>query len=312
MTTAGCSSVTGGDDGDTTTDAVTTEVPETTDTVTSNETATSNETSHNDTATNETASDGHSHSHGNESTSEASNSSDIDAAYTGQMAVMVAGERVSLAEAYGSDSTLTMSDKDTWHTNETTTLATALSEAGVEANESTLSYAGKTYDASENGTKISYRVDSHEVDPEEYTLESDDKVWVLVVSNDSNVTTPGEYIPPENLHVHGTIEFTVDGDELDFSRDKYQQAGHNDHFHFEGGHADPWHAHSAHVTLGYAMSTLDGINMTDEAIVYNGVRYPYSGENGTVTVTVNGEPVAPNDYYLKNGDSVRIVIEPSD
>ncbi|WP_336023436.1 hypothetical protein [Halobellus salinisoli] len=294
MTTAGCSSLTGADGPTVETETGTTAAVETNET-------TSGES---------TTEDGHSHSQtesGSNVSTEA-NRAEIDAEHTGEMAVMIDGDRVDLERSLGDDAPVRMNDVDTWSTNESVTLANVLSVAGVEADESSLSYDGESYDESVNGTEISYRVGSHEVDPEEYVLESDDKVWVLIVTDDSDVATPGEYIPPDQLHVHGTIDFVVDGTELDFSREKYQQAGHNDHFHFEGGHAEPWHAHSPHVTLAYGMSTLEGINMTDEAVVYNGTRYPYDGERGTATVTVNGEPVDPTEYYLKNGDSVAIEI----
>ncbi|RDZ50917.1 hypothetical protein DEQ92_16280 [Haloferax sp. Atlit-6N] len=326
MTTAGCSSFAGGDTGDTTAANETAETTEMTDSDvegTANDTASSDDATAAETtaadATNESSdsdsdSDTDHDSHSHDSAANTSDESSVDAAYAGQMAVVVTGERVSLTEDLDEDAPVHMSDVDSWHTNESTTLAAALDAADVDATESTLSYDGETFEESTNGTKLIYRVDSHEVDPEEYTLESDDKVWVLVVTDDSNVTTPGEYIPPEQLHVHGTIDFTVDGERLDFSRDKYQQAGHNDHFHFEGGHANPWHAHSAHVTLAYGMSTLDGINMTDEGVTYNGTTYAYDGDgdNATANVTVNGESVDPTDYYLKNGDSVSIEIASSD
>lgn len=318
MTTAGCSSF-AGSDGSTTAEPATSEMTETADAATTaqNETTVQNEStasdghshSHGDEST---ASDGHSHSHGDESPSNTSDTSTTDAAHTGQMAVMVASERVQLDEKLSEEDSVQMKDVDTWYTNESMTLAEALSAADVEATESSLSYNGETYSESEEGTKLIYRVGSHEVDPEEYTLESGDEIWVQVVTDDMDVSTPGEYIPPENLHVHGTIDFTVDGEELDFSRDKYQQAGHNDHFHFEGGHANPWHAHSMHVTLAYAMSTLDGINMTAESVTYNGTTYQYDDGDATVTVSVNGDPVDPTEYYLKNGDSVSITIESDD
>ncbi|WP_255516613.1 hypothetical protein [Haloferax sp. KTX1] len=322
MTTAGCSSFAGGDAGGTTAATDTADTTEMTasdvedtadDTVASDDTTAAETTAANETnESSDSASDADSDSHSHDSPTNASDESTVDAAYTGEMAVVVGSERVSLTEDLDEGAPIHMSDVDSWHTNESTTLAEALDAADVDATESSLSYDGETYEESEDGMKLIYRVDSHEVDPEEYTLESDDKVWVLVVTDDSNVTAPGEYIPPEQLHVHGTIDFSVDGEELDFSRDKYQQAGHNDHFHFEGGHSNPWHAHSAHVTLAYGMSTLDGINVTDESVTYNGTTYPYDGDNGTVTVTVNGESVDPTDYYLKNGDSVSIEIESAD
>jgi sulfur carrier protein ThiS len=295
--TAGCSSLSGG--GASPTDEATT-APTETPTATPTPTTTAASTDDGHSHGNE-SSEGH--SHGNESSSNAT------AENAGKMAVVVAGERVDLSFEDRQAIRMDEDARDTYHVNGSVSLQRALSAAGVEANASALTYDGETYRDSANGTEVVYRVNGEPVAPNETDIEAGDEVWVLVVEDGGTVETPGDYIPPERLHVHGDIEFTVDGERVDFSRDKYQQAGHNDHFHFEGGHANPWHAHSAHVTLAYGLSTLEGINVTEDTVTYDNETYEYGSEGGAATVMVNGEPVDATDHYLKDGDSVRIVIE---
>lgn len=242
-----------------------------------------------------------------------SESSVADPAATGKMAVVVNGTRLDLDRAYnGSSDAFGVDDdaQDVWHrSNDTVTLADALATLGVEATEETLTYENETYDDGANGTTVSVRVDGEAVDPESYELQDGDEVWVVVETAETNLSVPGEHISHDDLHAHGNITFVVDGEEVDFSRDKYQSADHSQYFHFEGGDADPWHAHSTNVTLGYAMSTLDGINVTSDSVTYENRTY-VDGENGTsATVEVNGDTVDPNEYVLKDGDEVRIVVE---
>jgi len=70
-----------------------------------------------------------------------------------------------------------------------------------------------------------------------------------------------------------------------------------------------WHAHSTTLTLSYALTTLEGINAEDDLIEYAGTTYDPADDGTTVEVTVNDEPVEMNEYVLKDGDSVRIVVE---
>jgi hypothetical protein len=111
-----------------------------------------------------------------------------------------------------------------------------------------------------------------------------------------------------SVHYHGTIELVVNGQQVDFSRDRYQMRA--DPFHFEGGDGTRWHVHARGVTLEYAMTTL-GINVTESTVTYRGTTYRDSAPNTTVTVTVNGEPVTPSEYVLREDDHVRIVVEQS-
>jgi sulfur carrier protein ThiS len=106
-----------------------------------------------------------------------------------------------------------------------------------------------------------------------------------------------------SIHIHGSMVMTVDGERIDFSKEKYQVQDR--YFHFEGGNGDRWHVHGKGVTLQYGMQTL-GINVTNNSVTFNGTTYRDGNPNTSVTVAVNGEPVNPATYVLKDGDSIRI------
>ena len=111
--------------------------------------------------------------------------------------------------------------------------------------------------------------------------------------------TPHDF---RSVHYHGTITASIDGQQLDFSRQQFQLQ--NDYFHFEQGRGERWHVHAKGVTLAYAMETL-GIEVSEDELSYEGTTY--TDESGTVVVEVNGESVDPSQYVLQRGDSVRIV-----
>jgi sulfur carrier protein ThiS len=130
-------------------------------------------------------------------------------------------------------------------------------------------------------------------------------------SSGGDSSTAGEGEQPFDLgsvHYHGTITVVIDGQQVDFSRDRYQLQA--DPFHFEGGDGTRWHVHARGVTLAYAMGTLD-IEVTDSTVTYRGTTYRDGDPNTTVTVSVDGDPVTPSDYVLQEGDRIRIVVEQS-
>lgn len=243
-----------------------------------------------------------------------SSSDDGSAALSGEMVVVVAGEEIAVS-ADGSRESGFWFDEDAenygvWHAgSENVTLAAALSTLGVDASADAVEYGGDTYEASADGTSLHYRVDGESVDPEEYTLENGDEVWVTVETEETDAAAPGPHIHHHDLHVHGSIDFVVDGEEVDFGADRYQSSDHGRYFHFEGGEAEPWHAHSWAVTLDHAMATLPGIDVREGAVTHGNVTYEANDPDTTVTVEVNGESVTPADYFLKDGDHVRIVVE---
>jgi len=123
--------------------------------------------------------------------------------------------------------------------------------------------------------------------------------------------TPG---PMNSAHEHGTIEMVVDGQRVDFSRDRYQLQA--DEFHFENGNGRVWHKHATGITLEWAMATL-GIGVSESVVVFDGQVYRDSDPDTSVTVEVDGEPVDPQTYVLEGvgdenpqeGDRVRVVVE---
>lgn len=114
---------------------------------------------------------------------------------------------------------------------------------------------------------------------------------------------------PGSVHYHGPINVTVDGQTVDFSRAQYQLQ--DDHFHFEAGNGDRWHVHSQGVTLGYAMRTLD-IELGNESVTFGGSVYRDSDPGTNVTIRVDGEPVDPASYVLREGDTIRITARTTD
>ncbi|WP_137287805.1 hypothetical protein [Halorussus salinisoli] len=275
-------------------DSTTTEMNETD--VDETETTTANET---------TTGDGHDDSHDGETT----NSTDENAsAASGPMLVLLDGQDTHVANASASENaSFWVDDSHTWHaSNESFTLATALSQLGMEANESSLTYDGTTYRDS-NNTTVAYRVNGQPVeDPESYEVESGDKVFVT--THTENASMPGRKYTANHPHPHGSLNVSVNGTTVDFTQSKYTHA--DDYFHFHGDEgAERWHAHSMNLTVDYAISAFPGLNLTNDTFTYENTTYE-NGENGTkINVTVNGETVDTSTYVLKDGDDVRVVVE---
>lgn len=120
-----------------------------------------------------------------------------------------------------------------------------------------------------------------------------------------------------SVHEHGTMEVTIEGEQLDLTSDRY---AHSDRgFHFHDGQRNPvWHIHAQDVTLQYALGTL-GIEVNDAGTVlrYDGNTYRDDDSDTKVIVEVDGESVEPASYTLEGvrseapdagGDHVRVVV----
>lgn len=138
-------------------------------------------------------------------------------------------------------------------------------------------------------------------------------VVVTVLSSDGGSPADGEVEQrPTDLgsaHYHGPIEVVIDGQAVDFSRDRYQRVA--DAFHFERGDGSRWHVHARGVTLEYAMATL-GFDVTGSTVAVDDTTYRDADPDTSVTVTVDGDPITPSEYVLQQGDEIRIVAERSD
>jgi hypothetical protein len=145
-----------------------------------------------------------------------------------------------------------------------------------------------------------------------FVLASAAGVAIPFVGSDEG--TPREPGSPGTAHEHGTIEVVIDGNQLDFSKDRFQNRARC--FHFERGRGRVWHTHCDGVTLGWALSTL-GIDASQTTLTYEGTAYRES-EGWNVSITVDGERVNVDEYVLggaepldaaERGDHVRVVVE---
>jgi molybdopterin converting factor small subunit len=113
---------------------------------------------------------------------------------------------------------------------------------------------------------------------------------------------------PGATHDHGPMTVEIDGEQLDFSRDRFQVQ--DDYFHFEPGDlpSNYYHLHAQRITLEYGLETL-GIGVTNSTLSYNGTVYDDDDPNQRVVYRVNGEEVNPELYKLSEGDEVTVIAE---
>lgn len=126
---------------------------------------------------------------------------------------------------------------------------------------------------------------------------------ILTPENPDGTTQPTGH---GTVHYHGPITATVDGEQIDFSKRKYQLQ--SDGFHFENNNGDKWHIHAQDVTLKYALGTV-GFNVSEngDRVRFNGKTYEESSE--TVEILVNGEEVNPSEYILQKNDKITIKLD---
>lgn len=224
---------------------------------------------------------------------------------SGDLLVALGGEDTHFTDAADADSSfwINESENHTWHADtDSLTLAEALDEIGLDASEDSLTYDGTTYSEDDENTSIAYRVNGEIVeDPSERELESGALIVVQVNTGDEE--TPGRYVTDHHPHPHGTLDITVDGEQLNLTGEEYTMADR--YFHFHGDEeAERWHGHSVNITVAYAISTFPEMNLTDDSFTHEGTTYDV--EDGTVNVTVNGESVEPESHTLKDGDDISI------
>lgn len=102
-------------------------------------------------------------------------------------------------------------------------------------------------------------------------------------------------------HIHGAIAMTIDGNQVDLG------PGGTSAFHIHSNDEGRWHVEATDVTLEQGLNEL-GVSVTDSTVTYQGTTYRASDPNTTVTITVNGNRVTPNEYVPQRGDRIRIVV----
>lgn len=227
------------------------------------------------------------------------------AAMSGEVLVTIEGQQLHLS-GESQQGSVRFGGDHTWAASEdSVTLAAALAEAGINASAGTLTYEGTTYRDSASNTTVAYIVDGTDVEnPESYQLKANDEVFVVVTT--PAIETPGAYVKDNHLHPHGTLNVTVKGDSIDFSSKKRAHADRFFHLH-EDESTNQWHAHSTNITLEYAIKTFDGMSVTNSSVTVDNQTYR-DDANTNVSITVDGEPVDPSTYVLKDGDTVRVVV----
>ena len=122
----------------------------------------------------------------------------------------------------------------------------------------------------------------------------------------------------DGTHQHGTIEVSIDGQEVDLTQSQY--TGRDNFFHIHPGQNDQmWHAHGSPITLKYALQAF-GIEVNDDGTVLRFQNETYRESDGAeIRLEVDGESVDP-DYNVKGvgdesaarngeGDDIRVVVE---
>lgn len=128
------------------------------------------------------------------------------------------------------------------------------------------------------------------------------------LGTDNSVEGTQDPGPVGGAHIHGPLDMTVLGNEVDFSQPQYQLQA--DAFHFEGGRGDRWHGHAEGVTLKWGMNSL-GIDVTPDSVTYEGTTYNDSDPEYNVSVTVDGQSVNPSSYVLQRDDAISVIVEES-
>ncbi|MDY6770621.1 MAG: hypothetical protein SV186_01545 [Candidatus Nanohaloarchaea archaeon] len=131
-----------------------------------------------------------------------------------------------------------------------------------------------------------------------------------IVNLDSNPSTssgdatisPGA---PGSAHEHAQFDVVINGNEIPFSRPRYQFGQtRNRYIHFEGGDGQTIHKHATDVTIDFAMDALN-MGLTANCIeTYSGQRY--CEDSGNLTVTVNGQQVNASTYVIQDGDQITV------
>jgi hypothetical protein len=105
-----------------------------------------------------------------------------------------------------------------------------------------------------------------------------------------------------SVHEHGTMNISIDGQQLDLTSPAFSRG--DSAFHFHGNERQKygeylWHKHARDVTLQYALGTL-GVDVNDAGteLSFNGTTYDASNAGTTIEITVNGQPVDPGSHEV--------------
>lgn len=99
---------------------------------------------------------------------------------------------------------------------------------------------------------------------------------------------------------YGTINLSIDGEAIDFSKDRYRTG--DQAFAFAADDGDVWWTEAENVTLEYALATVS-IEVTETSVRSPNRRFQDTDPGTEVRVRVDGEPVDPSTYVLAGAPS---------
>lgn len=111
---------------------------------------------------------------------------------------------------------------------------------------------------------------------------------------------------PGGVHWHADFEVVIDGDRVDFAKDKYMLQSR--YVHLENGDGTTIHKHATDVPLAYFFKTI-GWKLTEECLVTDTGNSYCTGEGGRLRITVNGDEIADPQYKFKDGDTIEVIYE---
>lgn len=127
---------------------------------------------------------------------------------------------------------------------------------------------------------------------------------------------PGGRDDGDSIDAQGDIAVVVDGEPVDLDADRYQaEHAENDSidFHLHEGD-DHWYMEGEErLTLGEALDRLPhfAYERADDrdVLTVDGEAYDESEPGTEMSFSVDGEPVDPSSYELRDGDAIRVEIE---
>lgn len=121
----------------------------------------------------------------------------------------------------------------------------------------------------------------------------------------------------DSVDASGDIEMVIDGEPVDLSADRFQaEYAETDsidfHLHEDD---DNWYMEGRErLTLGEAIDHLPHVGYErsegGDVVTVDGEAYDEADPGVEIAFSIDGEAVDPTDYVLRDGDAIRIEIEP--
>jgi|SRR3989344_1416923 len=118
-------------------------------------------------------------------------------------------------------------------------------------------------------------------------------LWHFIGSSDQKIGVVGD------IHYHADFKIYLEGEEYNFSQEKYMSTGNitlSNFVHFHDGNGRVIHKHAEGITLGFFLETL-GLKLNESCLVLDdGKAYCNQGDN-TLKMYVNGKENSQFETY---------------